>query len=87
MVSGPGRQHAAEDKQKRKIVTNAQLQGSWKAEGLVDVATDILDQVVQDKILRWLRSGEVRVVHFGTPCTTYSRARRHDGRGPPADQD
>ena len=52
-------------------------------EGLVEKKTNIFDPLVEAKILNWLRSGAVKLVHFGTPCTTYSRARRFDGKGPP----
>eukprot|EP00971_Amphidinium_carterae_P171496 3399555-Amphidinium_carterae.1 len=36
-----------------------------------------------DHIQNWLLSEVVLHVHFGTPCTTFSRARRHDGGPPP----
>ena len=42
-------------------------------------STDILDPAIAAKVQLWLGSGVVRLVHFGTPCTTYSQARRDDG--------
>ena len=41
--------------------------------------TDLLELDFGAKVRRWLNSGVVRLVHFGTPCTTYSQARRDDG--------
>ena len=52
-------------------------------EGEVLSATNILDPVVLQKVQNWLQSGVVALVHFGTPCTTFSRARKHGDGGPP----
>ena len=47
--------------------------------GEVLVAADILDPVFHAKLCTWLSSGAVRLSHFGTPCTSFSIARRDDG--------
>ena len=52
-------------------------------DGGVLVAADILDPILRAKVDAWLSSGCVKLVHFGTPCTTFSRARRFDGGPPP----
>ena len=52
-------------------------------EGDVLAPADILDPSLLAKLKNWVRSGVVRLVHFGTPCTTFSRARRDDGGPPP----
>ena len=44
---------------------------------------DILDPMVRRKLEAWIRAGVVKFVHFGTPCTSFSIARRHDGGPPP----
>eukprot|EP00971_Amphidinium_carterae_P342341 6481617-Amphidinium_carterae.3 len=49
----------------------------------VPVSSDVLDDRVVANIQNWLHSEVVFHVHFGTPCTTFSRARRHDGGPPP----
>ena len=51
--------------------------------GVVLESVDVLDPQIQLKIEAWLRSGKVKIVHFGTPCTTFSIARRYDGGPPP----
>ena len=51
--------------------------------GLVLEPCDVLDPQFCSKVVAWLRSGMVVIVHFGTPCTTFSRARRYDGGPPP----
>ena len=43
---------------------------------------NILDKKFQQLIFRILSSGKVRYVWLGTPCNSWSRARRWDGRGP-----
>ena len=52
-------------------------------DGDVLFPADILDPSLLSKLMSWLRSGVIRLVHFGTPCTTFSRARRDDGGPPP----
>ena len=47
--------------------------------GEVLVAADILDPVFHAKLTAWLSSGAARLAHFGTPCTSFSIARRYDG--------
>ena len=51
--------------------------------GAVLGSTDVKDKVVITRIRVWFCSGLVDFVHFGTPCTTYSIARRLDGGPPP----
>ena len=42
---------------------------------------DVLDPAMQAKLAAWWPV--LKYVHFGTPCTTMTRARKHDGKGPP----
>ena len=51
--------------------------------GFVRSSSDIFDSELRKKVLRWIRAGVVDLVHFGTPCTTYSEVRREDDGGPP----
>ena len=44
---------------------------------------DILNGSVHRKLLAQIKQGVFRVVHFGFPCSSWSRARKNDGRGPP----
>ena len=44
---------------------------------------DVLDVNTWDCILRVLRSGVVFFIHCGTPCNTFTSARKHDGGPPP----
>ena len=44
---------------------------------------DILDPMVRRKLVAWMKAGVVQFVHFGTPCTSFSIARRNDGGPPP----
>ena len=44
---------------------------------------NVLDPQVAHNILNWIQSGRVLLVWLGMPCTTFSRARRFDGIGPP----
>ena len=46
-------------------------------------SADLLDPALRRKIEAWIASGCVRLAHFGTPCATFSKARKHDG-GPPS---
>ncbi len=43
---------------------------------------DLCRQSVQKEITDLIRSGVVRYVWLGTPCNSWSRARRNDGKGP-----
>jgi hypothetical protein len=52
-------------------------------DGFVAHATDITDGRVTGLLMQLIKSHVIRGMHFGTPCTTYSRARRHDGGPPP----
>ena len=44
----------------------------------VRVAVDISDPIIFEKVLRWIRAGLVAHIHFGTPCGTFSMARKDD---------
>ena len=44
---------------------------------------DVLDPMVQARLFRLIRKGQVQFVWLGMPCTTFSIARRNDGIGPP----
>ena len=50
-------------------------------EGDVAAVADVTDPQLRAKIETWLRSGCVKFVHFGTPCTTFSRARKEGDGG------
>ena len=52
-------------------------------EGDVLAAADVLDPLLRAKVEAWLKSGCVKFVHFGTPCATFSRARKEGDGGPP----
>jgi len=43
----------------------------------------IFSRPVQAKAMRWLQSGAVVGHHMGTPCSSFTRARRNDGGPPP----
>ena len=43
------------------------------------VSTSVLDPEVAGKFRAWARAGAIEAAHFGTPCTTYSAARKWDG--------
>ena len=49
---------------------------------LVRASFDVLTSPHIPKVLRWLASGAIVALHFGTPCTTFSAARRWDDGGP-----
>ena len=49
---------------------------------MVQASFDVLNSPHIPKVLRWLAAGAVIVLHFGTPCTTLSSARRWDDGGP-----
>ena len=49
----------------------------------VRIAVDISDPKILTKVLGWVTAGWVEHVHFGTPCSTYSIARKNDGGPPP----
>jgi hypothetical protein len=40
-------------------------------------STDV--HLILEKIKTWIKEGGILAVHFGTPCTTYSAARKNDG--------
>ncbi len=42
-------------------------------DGDVLVAADVLDRRLWQKVIDWINSGVITLVHFGTPCTTLSR--------------
>ena len=44
---------------------------------------DVLHSPHVPKVLKWLASGMIIAIHFGTPCTTFSMARKWDGGPPP----
>ena len=44
---------------------------------------NVLNEEFLQKLKNWCSSGVVLMVHFGTPCTTFSIARRDDGGPPP----
>ena len=43
---------------------------------------DLTKPKIQKEIIKLIRSGVVQYVWLGTPCNSWSRARRNDGRGP-----
>eukprot|EP00438_Fugacium_kawagutii_P025342 Skav236504 [mRNA] locus=scaffold78:316727:320924:+ [translate_table: standard] len=43
---------------------------------------DVLDKFVEHTITNWIRSHRISFMWIGMPCTTFSRARKHDGLGP-----
>lgn len=49
----------------------------------LDPHDDVLDPDVEKKIFDLLFNQKVQLVWLGMPCTTFSRARRWDGIGPP----
>ena len=60
----------------------------WRAQGLDHVlGDDLASKACQRKALARIRSGQCRLVWLGTPCSTFSRARRgprtHHGPPPP----
>lgn len=50
---------------------------------------DLLNQDNLNKLLQWIRShaGSIALIWLGTPCTSWSRARKHDGGPPPLRDD
>ena len=44
---------------------------------------NVLDADVEHRILNWIRSGVILFIWLGMPCTSFSRARKFDGLGPP----
>ena len=55
--------------------------------GEVCAPANVLEEQLKFKLDAWISSGAIRLVHFGTPCTTFSRARRNDGGPPPIGSD
>ena len=49
---------------------------------LVVEPANVFDPGLWMKIRNWVRAGAVSYLHFGTPCTTYSRARNGSNGGP-----
>ena len=72
-------------------LTRAMRRRGWSVLPPIDIVVDgdvlapadILDPGLMAKVQAWISSGIVGMVHFGTPCTTFSRARRNDGGPPP----
>ena len=50
---------------------------------MVREASDVVDAQVWQRVLRVLREGVVFYLHCGTPCNTFSSARKDDGGPPP----
>ena len=46
-------------------------------------AVDVFDPTFQSKLTAWVVEGAIGLVHFGTPCSSFSTARRDDGGPPP----
>ena len=44
---------------------------------------DLLDPKLEYKILHWVATGRLLCIWLDMPCTSFSRARKHDGIGPP----
>ncbi|CAK9012348.1 unnamed protein product [Durusdinium trenchii] len=75
----------------------ARLSQACSAVGFISIAYDIaygtacdvLQPAVLHRILRFLHKhqGSIAMVWLGTPCTTWSRARKHDGGPPPLRDD
>ena len=49
----------------------------------VKFSTDILDPEVMAHIHLLVQSGKILMIHFGTPCSSFSLARKDDGGPPP----
>ena len=49
----------------------------------VPFAVDITDAKVQRHVEKLLREGYISYIHFGTPCCSFSQARKLDGGPPP----
>ena len=72
-------------------LTRAMRKAGWSTlppveinvEGDTLASADLLDPVLRAKINAWISSGCVQLVHFGTPCATFSRARKAGDGGPP----
>jgi len=48
----------------------------------VPVPVDITDEVLRAKIMRYIEACSTLFVHFGTPCSSFSCARKYDDDGP-----
>ena len=48
--------------------------------GHVEFPVDIMDRQFQTKIFAWIEDGAIGLAHFGTPCSSFSTARRSSWR-------
>lgn len=49
----------------------------------VKQSVDVLDPQVQEHLRRLIQAGVIFYIHFGTPCSSFSVARKNDGGPPP----
>ena len=69
---------------------SARITQALQREGLPAYAIDtclfpshnVLSPSVENKIKFWIVSQRIFFIWFGMPCTTFSKARKHDGLGP-----
>ena len=62
--------------------TRAMKKAGWSTLPPVEINVEGDNLALRRKIEAWIASVCVRLAHFGTPCTTFSKTRKHDG-GPP----
>ena len=43
---------------------------------------DVLNIQLEHRVFNWIRKGRISFIWCGMPCTSFSRARKWDGRGP-----
>ena len=48
----------------------------------IDSGHNLFDIHLQHKILHWINGRRVQFIWLGIPCTSFTRARKHDGLGP-----
>lgn len=48
----------------------------------IDGSHDVLQPDVEHRIFNWIRNHRICFIWCGMPCTTFSRARKWDGKGP-----